>query len=264
MDKQKLKKIGNIALNVLLYLFLAICIFSVIVTVFSKKDYDGAAEIFGYQMRVVTSNSMAASPNTDVSGFEIGSIPIRSMVFVKTMPDDPAEADAWYRTLKVGDVLTFRYVYDATQVTITHRIVSITEKEEGGFVIDLAGDNKASDNSVLYQTIDTSVPYNTDYVIGKVTGQSHLLGLFVNVLMTPAGLILIVILPCVIIIGLEVMKIIKALNSEKRKREREEQKQKEDELEELRRRLAALETASGDQPAPNPEQAPANDAETEN
>ena len=71
MDKMKFKKIGNIVLNVLMYIFLAFCIFTVIVTLLSKRDSDGAAEIFGYQMRIVTSDSMAKSEYTDVSDYKI-------------------------------------------------------------------------------------------------------------------------------------------------------------------------------------------------
>lgn len=248
MDRARVKKIGNIVLNVLLYIFLAICIFSVFLTVFSKKDSDGAAEIFGYQMRVVTSDSMSECEHTDVSGFEIKDIPIRSMVFVKVMPKDPAEADEFYRSLKVGDVLTFRYVY-TTQVTITHRITSITEKETGGFVIELAGDNKNSEDGQLTQIIDTSIPNNTNYVIGKVTGQAKVLGGIMSFLMQPVGIVLVIIVPCAIIILLEVLKIVKTLTEDKKKREKEEKEQKETELEELRRRLAELEKEKKE-PAP--------------
>lgn len=240
MNKARIKKIGNIVLNVLLYVFLAICILSVFMTVLSKRDSDGAAEVFGYQMRVVTSDSMAKCEHTDVSKFAIKDIPIRSMVFVKVMPDDPEAADEWYRSLAVGDVLTFRYVY-TTQVTITHRITSITEKETGGFIIELAGDNKTSESGQLYQTIDTSVPNNTNYVIGKVTGQAYLLGLMMSLLMQPIGIVLAIIVPCFIIILLEVIKIVKLLNADKKKREQEELEKKDSELEELRRKLAELE-----------------------
>ena len=245
-NKSTLKKIGNIASNVLLYLFLAICIFTVFVTMLSKKDSDGAAEVFGYQMRVVASDSMAKSEYTDVSAYKIKSIPIRSMVFVETMPDDPAQVNDWYRSLQVGDVLTFRYVY-TTQVTITHRVTSITEKPTGGFVIELAGDNKLSDNSQLYQTIDTSIPNNTNYVIGKVTGQAYLLGLLMSFLMQPIGIIFLIILPCLIIIMLEIAKIVKVLSSEKREREKAAADQKEEELMALRSRLAQLEQALGNE-----------------
>ena len=240
MHKAKSKKIWNIVLNVLTYVFLAICIFSVFMTVLSKRDSDGAAEIFGYQFRVVTSDSMGACEYTDVSGFEIKDIPIRSLVFVKTMPEDPAKADEWYRGLEVGDVLTFRYVY-STQVTITHRITSITEKPTGGFVIELAGDNKNSEDGQLTQVIDTSIPNNTNYVIGQVTGQAYLLGVILGFLMTPLGIILVIIMPCFIIILLEILKIVKTLTADKKEREREEKENKEKELEELRRRLAELE-----------------------
>ena len=240
MNKEKMKKIGKVAANVLLYVFIAICLFSVFLTIFSKKDADGAAEIFGYQMRVVVSDSMAECEYTDVSDFKIKSIPLRSMIFVKVMPSDPAKADEWYRSLKVGDVLTFRYVY-TTQETITHRIVSITEKGTGGFIINLAGDNKNSEDGQLYQTIDTSIPNNMNYVIGKVTGQAYLLGVIMSFLMQPLGIILAIIVPCLIIVFLEIMKITMVLTAEKRQKEKEAREKQETELEELRRKIAELE-----------------------
>lgn len=241
MNKTKVKKIGNIVLSVLMYIFLVICVFSVFVTVTAKKGNDGAAEIFGYQMRIVTSESMAKCEHTDVSEYKIKSIPIRSMVFIKTMPDDPAEADEWYRGLEVGDVLTFRYVY-STQVTITHRIVDITEKETGGFIIELAGDNKNAEMGQLTQKIDTSIPNNTNYVIGKVTGQCYPLGAVMSFLTQPIGIVMIIILPCFIIILLEVLKIAKVLSADKRKKEQDEKEQTANELEELRRKLAELQS----------------------
>ena len=240
MDKSKRKKIGRIVTNVILYVFLAICIFSVFFTMFSKKDPDGATEIFGYQMRVVTSESMAKCDETDVSDYRIKDIPLRSMVFVKVKPRDAAELDEWYRNLEEGDVLTFRYVY-TSQVTITHRITSITEKPNGGFIIELAGDNKNADNGQLEQVIDTSIPNNTNYVIGKVVGQARLFGLVMSLLMNPIGIVLVIMLPCVIIMMLEFIKIAKLLSADKREKERAESAKKDTELEELRRRLAELE-----------------------
>lgn len=253
MENKKTKKLGSVVLDVLLYVFLAICIFCVVVTLFSKRDADGAVEVFGYQMRVVTSESMAKCEHTDVSAYKIKDLPLRTMIFVKVMPDDPTEADEWYRSLKVGDVLTFRFVY-TTQVTITHRVVAITEKETGGFIIDLAGDNVNDESGQLYQSIDTSIPYNTNYVIGKVVGQSYPLGVAMSFLMQPAGIILIIILPCVIILMMEVFKIIKVLSADKREKEREEKEKKDSELEELRRRLAELEKDKAGNPRPRADQ----------
>ena len=159
MEKTKIQKIGAIVLTVVMCVFLVISFLTVVVTVFSKKDSDGAAQIFGYQMRVVTSNSMASSQYTDLSDYSIKAIPVRSLVFIKLMPEDPAEADAWYDSLSVGDVLTFRYVY-TTQVTITHRITAINKQPSGGFLIELTGDNKASESGQMVQVIDTSIPEN--------------------------------------------------------------------------------------------------------
>lgn len=243
MKKQTMKKIGNIVANTLLYLFLAICVFSVLIAIVSKKDTDGAAELFGYQMRIISSDSMAECDLTDVSEYEIGSLPLRSMVFVEIMPQEEQQADQWYRSLKVGDVLTFRYVY-TKQVTITHRIVSIEEKDSGGFLIQLEGDNKNSDSQQMTQVIDTSIPENTNYVIGKVVGQAKLLGFVTSLLQEPVGLILIVIVPCLIIIALEIMRIVGVYSADRKKKEQEERQRKEDELEELRRRLAELEKQS--------------------
>ena len=142
MKNEKIKKALEIGSNILLYLFLAICIFSLGLTIFAKKDSDGTAEVFGYQFRIVITESMAKCDETDVSDYDIKSIPLRSMVFVETVPEDADEAKEWYDELKVGDVLTFKYVY-ATQVTITHRIISI-EPDGEGYIIKLTGDNKAS------------------------------------------------------------------------------------------------------------------------
>lgn len=236
-----MKKFGKVVLNVLMYLFLAICIFSVIMTVISKRSADGAAELFGYQIRVVTSDSMGASEFTDVSNYDIKSIPVRSLIFIKLMPDDPAEANEWYGSLEEGDVLTFRYVY-GKQVTITHRITKV-KPIEGGYLIDLAGDNKTADNNQLYQTIDTSIPHNTNYVLGKVIGQSYPLGVVVSFLMQPVGTIFLIIVPCLIILILEVCKVVKMLTADKKNKEREAAARKDNELEELRRRLAELEKA---------------------
>lgn len=235
------KKIGKIALNALLYFFLALCVFVVFVTVLSKKDSDGAAEVFGYQMRIVTTNSMEKSEYTDVSSYKIKDIPLRSMVFIKVVPSDPAKANEFYASLKKGDVLTFRYVY-TTQVTITHRITEdVVKNENGGYTIVLAGDNKNSKDGQLVQVIDTSVVTSPNYVIGKVTGQARLFGWLISFLMKPVGIVMLIIVPCFFIILFEVFKIFKFFGEERKKQEQEEKQQKEDELELLRRKLAALE-----------------------
>lgn len=236
------KKILLIAGNVLLYVFLALCIFTLILTVFSPKDEtDGTAELFGYQFRTVISDSMGACKDTDVSGYEIKSIPLYSMVFVQLVPDNAAEAAKWYEDIKEGDVLTVKYVYD-TQVTITHRVIEKNPDGNGGYHLVLEGDNKNAENQEqLRQEIYTSDKDSYNYVVGKVTGQSVVLGSIVSLLRSTFGIIFIIILPCVLIILFEIIKIVGVLRSDKRRIEKEENARKDQELDELRRKLAELE-----------------------
>lgn len=244
MENTKTKKILEIIANVFLYAFLLICILSLCLTIFSKKDDDGTAEILGYQFRIVLTGSMAECDETDVSDFEIKSIPVRSMVFVETVPDDPREAKEWYDDLEVGDVLTFKYVY-ASQVTITHRITDIEPSGEG-YIIKLTGDNKASVDNPGVQTIDTNeAATSPNYIVGKVVGQAKVLGFILSIMKEPVGLVFVIIVPCFIVIIMEVIKIVSTLNAEKQKKADEERLQKEKEIEELRKKIAALEKNKG-------------------
>ena len=252
METQKvLKKAGRIALDAIIYLFIALCLVAVVLVITSKKDSDGTATLFGKQMRFVQSPSMEKCEATDVSGFEIKDIPMRSMIFIDVVPDDKAKADEWYADLKVGDVLTFKYVY-VRQETITHRITAIEPKETGGYIISLEGDNKSSDDGVLTQEIDTSLENSPNYIIGKVTGQSYPLGLLINVLKSPAGIVCIIILPALAIVVFEIIKIINVFSADRKKKEDKEKEMKQNELDELRRRLAELEAKNsennGDKP----------------
>ena len=239
---QIIKKSGKIALNVLLYLFIVISVLGIILTISSKKDMDGTATIFGKQMRIVLSPSMEKCDATDVSDFEIKDIPTGSMVFIDVVPEDPEEAAKWYEELEIGDVLTFKYVY-VKQETITHRITDKIPDSYGGYEIHLEGDNKDSDAETLTQVIFTSETNSPNYVIGKVTGQSYVFGVVMSALRSTLGLVLIIIVPSLIIVIYEVLKIVKVLNADKRKREKEEMERKQSEIEELKRRLAALENA---------------------
>ncbi len=254
MTKATVKKIAKIIGSVVIYLFFFLCIFLLIVSVTGKKDSDGATNIFGKQIRIVVSDSMAKCDQTDVSAYEIEDIPVKSMIFIDLVPEDEGEANAWYAKLKEGDVLTFRYKY-IKQETITHRITKITEKETGGYIIELEGDNKSSDTDTLTQTIDTSVSTSPNYVIGKVTGQSYFLGVLVTAVKSPVGLVCIVIIPSLAIAILEVVRLV-GMSGEKRKQKRKEKEEaQERELEELKRRLDELLKGQKATPAQTEEQA---------
>lgn len=247
MEKKKiLTKAGKIAANVLLYIFIAICLIGVILTITAKQDADGTVTFFGRQMRIVLSSSMEKCDATDVSGYDIKDIPVNSIVFIETVPEDEAEATAWYEGLEEGDVLTFKYVY-VKQETITHRITGIDHTRG---LIRLEGDNKDSDANTLEQTINYKEKNSPNYVIGKVTGTSYLLGLFVYMLKSPVGIVCIVILPSLIILFFEVLKIFRLLTEGQRKKEQAERDLQMKELDELKRRLAELEGGGASVTAP--------------
>ena len=237
---RKLKKLAKAIADVLVYVFIIIAMLSVTLTLVSSRSSDGAVTVFGKQMRIVLSESMERNEQTDVSAFEIKNIPIRSVVFIDTVPKDMSEAEKWYDTLKVGDVLTIKYVY-VRQETITHRITKIEEKPGGGSYVTLEGDNKAADADTLVQVIDTTETNSPNYIVGRVTGFSLPLGFAITALKSPAGIICIIIIPALIILVTEIFRIARLLSEDKKKSERAERDAQLSELEELRRRLAELE-----------------------
>lgn len=248
---QSVKKAIKFAATILLYAFIVVCLFSVIMTISAKKDEDGDVTIFGMQMRYVLTGSMEACEYTDVSKYDIKDIPQGSMIFVETVPEDPDEAAEWYSDLDIGDVLTFRYQYSKAdrQIVITHRITGIGPSPNGqGYIIRLQGDNRNSPDGALEQTIDTSEPLSPNHVIGKVVGQNKLLGSLIGTLKKPVGIVFIVIVPALIIMVHEILKVAKILNEDKVKKEHEENERRNNELEELKRRLAELEGAKASSP----------------
>lgn len=262
--KQKVLRALQIAGDVLFCLIIAFALFVLIISVSAKRDADGTANVFGYQLRFVRSGSMEKCDQTDVSGYKIKSIPVKSCVFIKKAPapDDQQALNEWCSALSVGDVLTFQYSkYGAANIqdkVITHRIVKI-EPKEGGYIITLEGDNKNDTGSVGQQVIDTTKADGLDYIIGKVEGQSYFLGLCVYALKSPIGLIFIIIVPCMIVIAYEVIKIVTVLNKDKKDRQQQEKTAKEDEIALLRKQLEELQKSGGTAEAPRQNA----DAETE-
>ena len=94
MKSAKTKKMLSLSVNILVYLFLALAVVSLIVAIFSKSKGDGAVTIFGKQVRIVISDSMEKCDNVDVSAFDIKDIPVKSAVFIDTVPEDEEEAKA--------------------------------------------------------------------------------------------------------------------------------------------------------------------------
>lgn len=254
LNKEKILKIVNIVSNILLYIFFALSIVLLSISILSKKDSDGAVNIFGYQSRIVISESMEKNEDTydQIKDYKIKDLPIKTMVFIQVVPSDEEEAKDWYEDIKVGDVLTFRYVYDTRQETITHRVIEKEiNKNNDGYIITLQGDNRGTKSQAGKQYIDTSETESLNYIVGKVVGQSYVMGLLVTALKSPVGIVLMVILPCSILIIIEIIKIVNYFNSAKKLKQQEEVNKQKDEIEELKRKLEELtkNNSSDDKPS---------------
>ncbi len=242
--KKKSTKIFNLFMNIFTYVFLAISLMMLVLTITSKKDIDGATSIFGYQIRIVVSESMARSNKTfnTIKKYPIKSIPVKSVVLIKTIPNKEEKKDKFIDNIKIGDVLTFKYVIGSKQEIITHRVINLTDQKDGLFV-ELKGDN-VSDNSLINTTsqiIDVGDENSPNYIIGKVVAKSHLLGIVLYSLKQPLGMALLIIIPSIIIMVVEIIKITSYIYSIKKKKAENELTSKELELQELKLKLQKLE-----------------------
>lgn len=245
MKTENIKKVAKITFDVLLYCFLGLCVIALVCVFNARQNGNDAVSMFNHEVRIVVTNSMEKCELTDVSKYKIKDLPVKSAVVIEKVPEKEQKSNEWYRKLKKGDVLTFKYYY-TKQLTITHRLVDITEKSTGGFILKLEGDNKSSE-SPLSQTIDTSEINSYNYVIGKVVLASYPLGIVLSSLQSPVGLSCIIIIPSFIIIIYEVMKIINVLTKDKKLKLKEESLKKDNEIEELKSRLALLEKQNSDE-----------------
>lgn len=230
-----MKKLVKKIFNGITYVFIIISLLILIITISSKKNYDEKSTLFNMELRLVLTDSMEKSDKVDVSNYRIKSIPKNSLILIKKVNNE-----TFYENVKVGDVLTFKYVYNQ-QVTITHRVSSIEKKEDGGYLIALIGDNQSSESEVMSQYIDTSEINSPNYVIGKVVGKSLFLGTILTIIKKPIGIIFLIIIPSFIIILLEIIKICNLINIEKRKKDLEEKTLKEKEINDLKKKLKELE-----------------------
>ena len=217
MDKQKAKKIGNITRTVLVWLVVAIAIFMMIFTIVSVTTVDrNDRNVLGYRALIVRSDSMAA---TDFAAGDI--------IFSKKV-DDPS-------TLKEGDIITFQSQdEDSFGEVITHKIRRATTTADGtpGFVT-YGTTNDVDDEAV--------VTYS--FILGKYQGRIPKVGLFFNFLKTPMGYVCCILIPFLILIGLQGLNCIKLFRKYKAEQQADmkaEREQLEKEREENRRMLEEL------------------------
>lgn len=130
-----------------------------------------------------------------LSGSMLPEIEIKDIVVTKKVPADE---------LEVGDIITFitpdsRY----GGISITHRILDKYYDESlGSYTYRTKGDN----NNVA----DSALVPNTN-ILGKVILKIPKLGYLQDLLSSKGGLIIVVLIPCLVILSYDIMKVLKKI-----------------------------------------------------
>lgn len=186
-EKFQKSKTKSIILNIITtvsVLFCALLVLFMIVMNFTGNSKNKT--LFSYRLYIVKSDSMKGE-------FETG-----DLIFVSTKVD--------YNNLLVGDIITFISPNpESFGEIITHKIKDV-EKENG----------KATYNTFGVATgIVDGASVNSDLILGKYTFKIPKIGYFFNFLKTPLGYILIILLPFLLIIGFNVVRIVRLFKTEK-------------------------------------------------
>lgn len=179
-----------------LVVVLAIIVAYVFISKFVKQDK--TVSLFGFQICVVESESMV--PFLQIDDLFL----TREVTDFSTLQSSQLINGNYDNS---GDVIVF--VADETWGSmqgrlITHRIVGISQNENGEFLFETKGDNNSSkDSGVVKQ----------ENVVGVFQAKLVVLGFFYHTLLSPIGLLLIIAVIGSIII-MEVVNIIKTLKAD--------------------------------------------------
>lgn len=136
---------------------------------------------------------------TIISGSMEPQIKVYDVVFEQKIKD--------FSAVKSGDVITF---YSNNQVNpgmiITHRVTEVNKAEEGYYFHTKGDNNDQEDSGKVFQ----------DQIIGKVLMKFPQLGRVQMIVSNNLGWILFILLPALLIIGYDFIKISKTLNINKK------------------------------------------------
>lgn len=120
-------------------------------------------------------------------------------VIITTRVSDPSK-------IKVGDVITFNSTdYRSSGVTVTHRVKKVEKTSDGKYLFTTKGDANNTKDA-------TRQPFSSIY--GKVLLRLPKLGYIQYILSTVLGWLLLIIVPTVLIIGADIIKIIKTIKDD--------------------------------------------------
>ncbi len=208
-----MKKAFDIAKKVLTWLLVIAAVLMMVFTFVSVRTFDqNDRSIFGYKAYIVRSNSMKA---TD---FAAGDLVLSKEV-------DPA-------TLKVGDIITFQSTNaESYGEIVTHKIRSITTDAHGNPAFVTYGTTTNTDDGSI-------VEYG--YVRGKYQFSIPKVGSFFMFLKTTPGYVCCILLPFLLLIGMQgfqSVKLFKQYKAEQMEEIEAERKKERDEIEAERQKL---------------------------
>lgn len=175
------KKIGKVALDILIVLVFVISVILVISNITSDKENGGQPNVFGYVISSVQSESMSGT-------FEKGALVVGKVVKEDTV-------------IEKGDIISFHQTINGIDVINTHRVVDIFDNGTEKFY-QTQGDNRKIcpvPDSAWKSIEDIAAVYKFD--IPGVGG-------FIDFLKKPVGFILCLVLPMVAFIAWQVYKLI--------------------------------------------------------
>ena len=176
-----LKKIGKVALDVLIVIVFIISVVLVIANITSDKKNGEQPNVFGYVISSVQSESMSGT-------FEKGALVVGKMVDEDTV-------------IEKDDIISFYQKVGGATIINTHRVVDV----------DIAG------GTTIYQTQGDNrevcpTPDNEWKTINDVTSvyKFHIPGVggFIDFLKEPLGFVLCLVIPMLAFIGWQVYKLI--------------------------------------------------------
>lgn len=171
---KRLMKVLSGLVTTLLFLLLAV---AVVLAISARRSPDGISTIAGHKVFSVISGSMEPTINT---GDVILVLPL-----------------AKGQEVKEGDVVTFR-AKEKKEMVITHRVIGIAMVNGRPAAYVTKGDNNDSPDSA---------PILREQIVGVYQFRVPYFGYISNFIRQPVGVVLFVIIPGLILIGIEFRKI---------------------------------------------------------
>lgn len=178
---QILKKIGKVALDVLIIIIFIISVLLVISNIGVDREKGEQPNVFGYVVNSVQSESMSGT-------FEKGAIVVGKIPTEDTV-------------IKKDDIISFRQKVNGQQIINTHRVVGVETIGAADFY------TTQGDNREMCYNPDEGVRSMGD-IVAVYKFHIPFVGGFIDFLKEPLGFVLCLVLPMLAFIGWQVYKLV--------------------------------------------------------